>query len=85
MLGLPTDVYDRALSESEKSGRLSADELHIAKMFESSKLHNIRMKKLHIHTERTCRLRRMKYAPVYQPFSGFESLCYREKIIKGAA
>ena len=32
MLDLPTDVYDRHLSESERSGRLSADELYIAHM-----------------------------------------------------
>ena len=84
-LGLPTDVYDRALSESEIGGRLSADEQHIAEMIvsESPKLHNIRMKKLHVQTERSCRIRRMKYAPSCQPFNGFESMCYREKIIRG--
>ena len=31
-LGLPTDTYDRDLSKSEQTGRLSADELYIAHM-----------------------------------------------------
>ena len=32
MLGLPTEPHDRALSESEKSARLSADEIKISQM-----------------------------------------------------